>query len=96
LNEHTEAVYSVTFTPDCTFLASGSFDKNVLIWSMKVILSNQDGSLVGKYAGNGGVFEIAYSPDGDKIAVCYSDTKVFIFNLKLVVLYVGKEQKKIS
>lgn len=36
LTQHTEPVYSVAFSPDGKFLASGSFDKYVHIWSTQV------------------------------------------------------------
>lgn len=36
LTKHTEPVYSVGFSPDGKFLASGSFDKCVHIWSTQV------------------------------------------------------------
>lgn len=37
LVQHKEAVYTISFTPDCHYLASGSFDKNVYVWSLKVM-----------------------------------------------------------
>lgn len=37
LTKHTEPVYSVAFSPDGKFLASGSFDKCVHIWSTQVM-----------------------------------------------------------
>lgn len=40
LTKHTEPVYSVAFSPDGKFLASGSFDKCVHIWSTQVNLSH--------------------------------------------------------
>ena len=36
LKKHGEAVYSVSFSPDSLYLASGSFDQSVFIWSLKV------------------------------------------------------------
>lgn len=36
LTKHTEPVYSVAFSPDGKFLASGSFDKCVHIWATQV------------------------------------------------------------
>ncbi|KAI8894868.1 WD40-repeat-containing domain protein [Globomyces pollinis-pini] len=72
LQEHSQAVYTVAFSPDCQFVASGSFDKSVIIYSLK------DGSMVQKYGGDGGVFEVAYNATGNKLAACYSDTKVVI------------------
>lgn len=38
LTRHTEPVYSVAFSPDGKYLASGSFDKCVHIWSTQVCL----------------------------------------------------------
>lgn len=70
LIQHKEAVYTISFTPDHHYLASGSFDKNVYIWSLK------DGTLKRSFGGEGGVFEISYSPKGDKLAACYADKKV--------------------
>lgn len=39
LTRHTEPVYSVAFSPDGKYLASGSFDKCVHIWSTQVCLT---------------------------------------------------------
>ena len=36
LTRHQEPVYSVAFSPDGAFLASGSFDKCVHIWNVQV------------------------------------------------------------
>ncbi len=36
LTRHQEPVYSVAFSPDGKFLASGSFDKCVHIWNVQV------------------------------------------------------------
>jgi len=36
LTKHTEPVYSVAFSPDGKFLASGGFDNYVHIWSTQV------------------------------------------------------------
>ena len=43
---HKEPVYSVAFSPDGKFLASGSFDKCVHIWS------TQSGQLIHSYKVN--------------------------------------------
>lgn len=36
LEGHTNPVYSVDFSPDGTHIASGSFDKSVMVWSLEV------------------------------------------------------------
>jgi WD40 repeat protein len=37
LSRHTEPVYSVAFSPDGKYLATGSFDKCVNIWNIAVV-----------------------------------------------------------
>ena len=39
LTKHHEPVYSVAFSPDGKYLASGSFDKCVHIWNVQVNIS---------------------------------------------------------
>ena len=60
LIRHKEPVYSVAFSPDGKFLASGSFDKCVHIWS------TQSGQLIHSYKvsmlGSGSLTEI-YNKD---------------------------------
>mmetsp|Transcript_4165 Transcript_4165/g.8569 ORF Transcript_4165/g.8569 Transcript_4165/m.8569 type:complete len:544 (-) Transcript_4165:229-1860(-) len=76
LTEHTDPVYSVAFSPNGEYLASGSFDKCLHIWSTK------DGSLVRTYHGNGGIFEVCWNKDGDKVAACFSDNRVCVIDFK--------------
>lgn len=52
LTQHTQPVYSVAFSPSGELLASGSFDKNLHIWSVT------SGKLVRTYKGAGGIFEV--------------------------------------
>ena len=59
---HKEPVYSVAFSPDGKFLASGSFDKCVHIWS------TQSGQLIHSYKGTGGIFEVCWNSRGDKVS----------------------------
>jgi transducin (beta)-like 1 len=77
LNKHTEPVYSVTFHPSGDYLASGSFDRCLHIWSTK------DGSLVKTYKGNGGIFETCWNARGDKVAACYSNNTVCVMDFRM-------------
>ena len=36
----------------------------------------QTGTLVSSFHGNGGIFEVQWSPRGDKVAACFSDNTV--------------------
>lgn len=53
LTKHEQPVYSVAFSPNGELLASGSFDKNLYIWSVST------GNLVSTYKGQGGIFEVS-------------------------------------
>ncbi|XP_020522852.1 WD40 repeat-containing protein HOS15 isoform X4 [Amborella trichopoda] len=77
LNGHKEPVYSVAFSPSGEFLASGSFDKCIHIWSVK------DGRLVKTYTGSGGIFEVCWNKEGDKVAACFSNSTVCVLDIRM-------------
>jgi transducin (beta)-like 1 len=72
-----EPVYSVAFSPSGNFLASGSFDRCLHIWSVK------DGTLVKTYKGSGGIFEVCWSPSGDRVAACFANNTVAVMDTRL-------------
>ncbi|CAD7697533.1 unnamed protein product [Ostreobium quekettii] len=77
LCQHTSPVYSVAFSPDGQYLASGSFDEKVCIWSVR------DGSLVRSFSAEGGVFDLCWNKSGDKIAASCNNADVYILDFRL-------------
>eukprot|EP00899_Mesostigma_viride_P001787 jgi/Mesvir1/11609/Mv00018-RA.1 len=77
LTKHSDPVYSVAFSPNGEFLASGSFDRCLHIWSVK------DGSLVRTYKGSGGIFEVCWNKDGDRVAACFSNNSVCVLDFRM-------------
>lgn len=77
LTKHRDPVYSVSFSPSGEYLASGSFDRCLHIWSVR------DGSLVRTYRGNGGIFEVCWNKDGDKVAACFSNNTVCVIDVRM-------------
>ncbi|KAF0983564.1 hypothetical protein FDP41_010629 [Naegleria fowleri] len=75
LTKHTDPVYSVAFSPDGKYLASGSFDRFLHIWSV------HDGKLVKTYRGTGSIFEVCWNSTGDKVAACFSNSLTEEFNV---------------
>lgn len=76
LTKHRDAVYSVAFSPDGQYLASGSSDQSVMVWSVR------DGALIKTFTGRGGIFEVCWDSTGSKIAACFSNATVCVFDLR--------------
>ncbi|CAI8583130.1 unnamed protein product [Vicia faba] len=77
LNGHRQPVYSVAFSPNGEYIASGSLDKSLHIWSLK------EGKIVRTYAGSGGIFEVCWNKDGDKIAACFANNIVSVLDFRM-------------
>ncbi|XP_038971681.1 WD40 repeat-containing protein HOS15-like isoform X2 [Phoenix dactylifera] len=77
LNGHRQAVYSVAFSPNGEYLASGSLDQCLHIWSVR------EGRILKTYRGGGGIFEVCWSREGDKIAACYSNNTVCVMDFRM-------------
>ncbi|CDS11926.1 hypothetical protein LRAMOSA04122 [Lichtheimia ramosa] len=76
LQSHSEAVYSISFSPDARLLATGSFDEQLNVWNAK------DGTLQETFKANGGIFEVHFNKNGDKLAACTSNKQVVILDMK--------------
>eukprot|EP01122_Echinamoeba_exundans_P008895 TRINITY_DN302_c0_g2_i3.p1 TRINITY_DN302_c0_g2~~TRINITY_DN302_c0_g2_i3.p1 ORF type:complete len:352 (-),score=51.77 TRINITY_DN302_c0_g2_i3:20-1075(-) len=77
LDRHEEAVYSISFSPDGEYIASGSLDRCLNIWSVK------DGALVKSYKGSGSINDVSWSSGGERVAVCCSDNTVAIIDFRM-------------
>ncbi|XP_017650065.1 WD40 repeat-containing protein HOS15-like isoform X2 [Gossypium arboreum] len=77
LNGHKDPVYSVAFSPNGEYLASGSLDKSMHIWSLK------DGKIVKTYTGNGGIFEVCWNKEGDKLAACFANNTLCVLDFRM-------------
>ncbi|KAL9143823.1 hypothetical protein ABFS82_14G259400 [Erythranthe guttata] len=74
---HRDAVYSVAFSPNGEYLASGSLDKCVHVWSVK------EARIVKSYRGEDGIFEVCWNNKGDKIAACFANNVVCVFDFHM-------------
>ncbi|KAL8225910.1 hypothetical protein R6Q57_018467 [Mikania cordata] len=74
---HGDPVYSVAFSPNGEYLASGSLDKCLHIWSVK------EARIVKTYEGSGGIFEVCWNKEGDKIGACFSNNVVCILDFRM-------------
>ncbi|RVW57495.1 WD40 repeat-containing protein HOS15 [Vitis vinifera] len=77
LNGHRDPVYSVAFSPNGEYLASGSLDRSMHIWSLK------ERKIVKTYTGNGGIFEVCWNKEGDKIAACFANNTVCVLDFRM-------------
>ncbi|EPZ35310.1 hypothetical protein O9G_000706 [Rozella allomycis CSF55] len=75
LNSHREPIYSIAYSPDGKYLASGSFDKHLNIWSTK------DGKLIKSFLCDGGIFEVSWNAKCNRVAASTSRHTVNIFEL---------------
>ncbi|KAF3561913.1 hypothetical protein DY000_02011736 [Brassica cretica] len=77
LNGHRDAVYSLAFSPNGEYIASGSVDKSIHIWSLK------EGKIVKTYTGVGGIFEVCWNKEGNKLAACFADNSVCVLDFRM-------------
>ncbi|XP_027344964.1 WD40 repeat-containing protein HOS15-like isoform X2 [Abrus precatorius] len=77
LDGHRHPVYSVAFSPNGEYLASGSLDRSMHIWSLK------EGKIIRTYTGNGGIFEVCWNKEGDKIAACFANNTVCVLDFRM-------------
>jgi WD40 repeat protein len=75
LNSHLADIWTVKFSPDGNWLASGSVDSTVKIWNRK------DGKIILNIKQPAGITSIAVSPAGDYLASASYDAKVRVWKV---------------
>ncbi|MFB2917866.1 eIF2A-related protein [Aerosakkonema funiforme] len=80
LEQHSDNVMSVTFSPDGQTIASASFDNSVKLWK-------RDGTLLKTLKGHkDAVFDVSFSPDGNLIASASFDKTVKLWRRDGILL----------
>ncbi|MXZ08362.1 MAG: hypothetical protein F4Y79_02865, partial [Gemmatimonadetes bacterium] len=75
LKGHTEAITSVSFSPDGTILSSGSLDDTVLLWDV----ATGNATLLEGHTDN--VFSVSFSPDGILLSSGSGDGTILLWDM---------------
>lgn len=76
LSEHTNPIYSLSFSVDGRFLASGSFDSTVVVWEV------ESGRPVLQHSTGSPVYALGWDSRVGKIAACLMDTTLCVMDVR--------------
>ncbi len=75
---HTDAIYCASLSPDNTMLATGSYDRSVILWRL-----TDTAEQVHTFKGhNGAIYDLDFSPDGSVLATASADQTVKLWNIQ--------------
>ncbi|KAD7479393.1 hypothetical protein E3N88_02529 [Mikania micrantha] len=72
-----DALYSLAFSPNSEYLASGSGDNVLNIWSVK------ECKIIKAYPCNGGISQVSWNKEGNKIAYSSHDKSVCVSDFRM-------------
>ena len=71
-------MYAIAFSPNGEFLASGTVDGSLYLWSVR------DGKVMTKYFGNyGAIYDIAWNKEGSKVSACFASKVVCVLDFSI-------------
>ena len=73
---HSDQVYRACFSHSGDYLATGSRDSKLCIWSVKT------GKFLRSFNGPNAVFDVKWSSDDSKISVCYDSNSAVVIDLR--------------
>lgn len=76
LTGHIQPIYSISFSPDGLFLASGSFETAIRVWGVSA------GNLVAMHEASGGFFEVCWNKDGEMLAACSKNKTLTVIDIR--------------
>ena len=77
LAPHASMVYALAFSPSGEYVASTSTDRLVAIHS------TSDGALVRTFVGPAAGFDVAWAPEGNRLAACFATGQIAIIDLRV-------------
>lgn len=76
LSEHSNPIYSLSFSADGRYLASGSFDSTVVVWEVET------GRPVLQHSTGSPVYALGWDSRVGKIAACLMDTTLCVMDVR--------------